>query len=81
MTTSRYASNNRIGRTMLSGAALAMLAALAAGCSTVGTSDVNPVGHDYRLRHPIMISDEPEVLDLPVGMKDGGRWVDLEEEA
>ena len=52
----------------LSGAALSLLASLSAGCSTTGTSDVNLAGHDHRLRHPIMISEEPEVLDIPVGM-------------
>jgi pilus assembly protein CpaD len=29
---------------------------------------VDVPNHDYRLRHPIMISEEPEVLDIPVGM-------------
>jgi pilus assembly protein CpaD len=54
---------------LLSGAALATMAILAASCSSTGTSDVvNPSEFDYRLRHPIVISDEPEVLDMPVGM-------------
>lgn len=56
-------------RSAATGAMLAGLLSLAAGCATTGTSDVNPVDHDPRLRHPIMISNEPEVLDLPVGMK------------
>lgn len=54
-------------RAALCGAAL-LLAAVSAGCSTTGTSDVNLADHDYRLRHPIMISNAPEVLDIRVGM-------------
>ncbi len=52
----------------MNGAALATLALAAAGCGTVATSDVSMPDYDYRLRHPIMISEEPEVLDIPVGM-------------
>lgn len=58
----------RRSRTAVTGAALALLAVVSAGCSTTGTSDVNLPAHDYRLRHPIMISEDPEVLDIPVGM-------------
>jgi pilus assembly protein CpaD len=54
---------------MLSGATLAAIAMISAGCSSTGTSDVDPADFDYRLRHPIVISEEPEVLDMPVGMK------------
>ncbi len=36
--------------------------------STVATSDFEPSDHDYRLRHPIVISEEPEIMDMPVGM-------------
>jgi pilus assembly protein CpaD len=54
---------------MLTGASLLGLAIAAAGCSTIGTSDVNPADHDYRLRHPILISNEPEEFRLPVGMR------------
>jgi pilus assembly protein CpaD len=45
-----------------------LFAAAGAGCSTTGTSDANLADNDYRLRHPIMISNEPEVLDIRVGM-------------
>jgi pilus assembly protein CpaD len=57
----------RAHRGLLAGAALA-LSALAAGCSTMPVADVNLHDYDYRERHPIMISEEPEVLDMRVGM-------------
>jgi pilus assembly protein CpaD len=44
------------------------LAAVSAGCTTTGTSDVDASDFDYRLRHPIMISEEPEALEMRVGM-------------
>ncbi len=57
------------GRAAATGAALAILAGLLAGCSTTtGTSDVNLADHDPRHRHPIMLSNEPEALVIPVGM-------------
>ncbi len=56
-------------RVFLGGAALTLLAALAGGCtSTIATSNVNPVAYDYQVRHPIVISKEPEVLDMHLGM-------------
>lgn len=54
-------------RMALGGAALGLLAGLA-GCSTTGTSDVNMMDYDHHLRNPIMLSEEPENLDIPVGM-------------
>lgn len=59
---------SRSRRTALTGAALALLATVAAGCGTTGTSNVDPAAYDHNLRHPIMLSEEPEVLDIPVGM-------------
>jgi pilus assembly protein CpaD len=55
----------QLQRTLVGGAALLALAA-AAGCAT--STPATPVDYDYRVRHPIMISEEPEVLDLRVGM-------------
>jgi pilus assembly protein CpaD len=49
-------------------AAVAATAAMAAGCNTTATTDVDVAKHDHRLRHPIMISEEPEEFRLPVGM-------------
>jgi pilus assembly protein CpaD len=61
-------SRRRLTRVFVGGFALAVLTALSAGCSTTATSDVDARDYDYRLRHPILISEEPEVLDMPVGM-------------
>jgi pilus assembly protein CpaD len=47
---------------------LAALAIATSGCTTTATSDVNPADFNYRERHPILLSEEPEVLDLRVGM-------------
>lgn len=62
-------SRSRVRKRLLCGAALAAMTMLAAGCSTTATSDVKPADFDYRLRHPILISEEPEVMDMPVGMR------------
>lgn len=59
---------SRAVRVLLGATAMAALAVVSAGCTTIGTSDVNPADYDYRLRHPIMISEEPEVFDMRVGM-------------
>jgi pilus assembly protein CpaD len=58
----------KIARVLAAGVTLVALAALAAGCSTTGTSDVDARDFDYRLRHPILLSEEPENFDIPVGM-------------
>jgi pilus assembly protein CpaD len=66
-------------RALLGGVMLALLATVAAGCSsTVGTSDFNPAEQDYRLRHPIIISNEPEVMDMQVGMNGPALSRDIE---
>jgi len=53
----------------LPGALAALIAAgLAAACET-RNSAVSLADHDYRQRHPIMVAEDPEVLDIPVGMK------------
>lgn len=67
---SAHQRSNRRGTPILGVAALALLSGLAAGCATTTTpnSDVVLANYDPRLRHPIMISEEPEVLDIPVGM-------------
>ncbi len=68
MLTAKSDFSRRLPRLLLSGATLAAMAILSASCSSTGTSDVNPADFDYRLRHPIVISDEPEVMTMPVGM-------------
>lgn len=59
----------RRSRLLAAGAGLVALSALTAGCASTGTSDVNPADYDFRLRHPVLISDEPETFDLHVGMR------------
>jgi pilus assembly protein CpaD len=55
-------------RRLLTGLALVVLAAASAGCSNTSSSDVKLAYFDHRLRHPVMISEEPEVFEIPVGM-------------
>jgi len=56
-------------RTGLVGVALTLLAAVSAGCTSM-SQEANPMlAYDSQLRHPIVLSDEPEVLDMPVGMR------------
>lgn len=50
-------------------AALVMFGAALAGCTSSSTYDALAYDQDYKKRHPILIADDPEVLDLPVGMK------------
>lgn len=71
MPTSRTSLRASPMRGACSGAAFALLATISASCSTTttGTSDVDPAGYDAQQRHPIMISRDPESLDLPVGMR------------
>ena len=68
MSTSNPRPRRPVARILLRSVALAAIAAAAAGCTTIATSDVDPQDFDHRVRHPIMISEEPEVFDLRVGM-------------
>jgi pilus assembly protein CpaD len=67
MPTSNFRRSTRLGRKAPVAAALLVLAALAAGCSATDTN-INLANYDVEARHPIMISEEPEVLVIPVGM-------------
>jgi pilus assembly protein CpaD len=58
----------RLARYALHGAAFALAATLAAGCASTSTTTADLADHDFAVRHPIMLSEEPEVLDIPVGM-------------
>lgn len=69
MSSAKNSPRGRLTRLLIGGVAVAALTALSAGCSTTSTTEVNPKEHDYRLRHPILLSEEPEVLKMPVGMK------------
>jgi pilus assembly protein CpaD len=67
MPTSRL-DQRRLVRGFFCGAALSVLAALSAGCTTANPEVVNAADFDYRERHPIMISEEPEIFEMRVGM-------------
>ena len=69
MTRSNEHHRGRGFTALLAVSALSAVTALAGCNSTTATSDVDLTPHDYRLRHPILISDEPEVFKIPVGMK------------
>ena len=58
----------RSSRALLGAVGIAVLATLPGACATTA-SNTDPADHDYRKRHPILISDEPEVFEIPVGMK------------
>lgn len=50
-------------------AAVLLAGAMLAGCQSVSTTDVMQTDQDYRKRHPILIAEQPEVMDIPVAMK------------
>ncbi len=50
-------------------AAVLLASAVLAGCQSISTTDVALTDQDYRKRHPILIAEQPEVMDIPVAMK------------
>ena len=60
--------NNRAGRTALSTFAVLAVVALVSGCAQRDSIIVGAVPDDYRTRHPIVIGEKDQVLDLPVGL-------------
>lgn len=52
-------------------AALLLAANALAACNSTPPTEMALFDNDYRRRHPILISEEPESLDLPVGMRGG----------
>lgn len=69
MTTFMPTARERLARRLSIATLLTATALAAAGCTTVGTSDVDMRDFDYRERHPILVSNEPEVFDMQVGMR------------
>lgn len=67
----------RTHKAALSSAALIVAALAAAGC-TKDTVLVEPLAYDQTQRHPILMSNEPEVLDIPVGMRGPALSRDIE---
>ena len=50
-------------------AAVLLAGAMLAGCQSISATDVTLTDQDYRKRHPILIAEQPEVMDIPVAMK------------
>ncbi|MEJ8476198.1 CpaD family pilus assembly protein [Roseibium algae] len=63
-----FSANTLFPRTLRIGISLACFGVLA-GCQTnTGDSQTSALAaNDYRLRHPIVITEQPETLDLPIG--------------
>lgn len=55
-----------VPRALKAGMAVAVLL-LAAGCENKSASTSMLAANDYRLRHPIIVNEQPETLDLPIG--------------
>ena len=68
MSTAKSDPRRALVRALSAGAALAVIAAFSSGCTSVGTSDVDTAPYDYRERHPILISNEPQTYKVHVGM-------------
>jgi pilus assembly protein CpaD len=62
------AQSVRRRRLLLNLAGSVALAAASAACTSNSTALFEPEDQDYRQRHPIMISEEPEVFEMTVGM-------------
>jgi pilus assembly protein CpaD len=61
-------SKNTIRVAKASKSALVFLGCLmVAACAKQQTDSQLLASHDYRLRHPIVVTEEPETLDLPIG--------------
>ena len=48
---------------------MAAFTGILAGCQSTGTTEMALYEQDYKRRHPILVAEEPEVMDIPVGMK------------
>lgn len=55
-----------VPRPLKAGLAVAVLL-LVAGCQNQSASTSMLAANDYRLRHPIIVNEQPETLDLPIG--------------
>lgn len=50
-------------------AGMMVAAGLLAGCQQTASTEVALYDQDYTRRHPILVSEEPQVLDIAVGMR------------
>ncbi len=48
---------------------MVMAAGLLAGCQQTASTEVALYDQDYTRRHPILVSEEPQVMDIQVGMR------------
>ncbi|NMG40517.1 pilus assembly protein CpaD [Chelativorans sp. ZYF759] len=55
-----------------SAAAMALAAALMAGCANTHSVVVGAVPDDYRTNHPIIVGEQMRTIDIPVGYSDRG---------
>lgn len=61
-------NKHRAGTTVLSTFAALLAVAMVSGCAQRDSVIVGAVPDDYRTRHPIVITEREQVLDLPVGL-------------
>jgi len=50
-------------------AAVLLAGVVLAGCESINATHTTLTDQDYRKRHPILIAEQPEVMDIPVAMK------------
>ena len=50
-------------------AAVLLVGAMLAGCQSISATHTTLTDQNYRKRHPILIAEQPEVMDIPVAMK------------
>ena len=50
-------------------AAVLLAGAMLAGCQSIEATHTTLTDQDYRKRHPILIAEQPESIDIPVAMK------------
>ena len=50
-------------------AAVLLAGVVLAGCQSISATHTTLTDQDYRRRHPILIAEQPEVMDIPVAMK------------
>jgi len=55
-----------------SAAAIALAAALLAGCANTNSVVVGGMPDDYRTNHPIVVGEQMKTIDIPVGYSDRG---------
>ena len=62
-------TENRPFQALSIAVSVAVFTGLLAGCQSTGTTEMALYEQDYKRRHPILVAEEPEVMDIPIGMK------------